>query len=60
MNGVDESHDEDHQEAASPRTEQEVLAEIKKLAWELTDHRARNQVLMAVQQAEDWNNGKDS
>jgi hypothetical protein len=44
----------------APRTEQEVLAEIKKLAWELTDHRARNQVLMAVQQAEDWNNGKDS
>jgi hypothetical protein len=44
----------------APRTEQELLAEIKKLAWELTDRRARNQVLMAVGQGEDWLNGKDS
>jgi glutamate-1-semialdehyde aminotransferase len=42
-----------------PRTEQELLAEIKKLASELTDHNAQHRIRMAVQDIEDWRNGKD-
>ena len=41
------------------RTEQEVLAEIKKLASELADHDARNHINMAVQDILDWRYGKD-
>jgi len=40
------------------RTEQEVLAEIKKLASELEDHSARNRINMAVQDITDWRGGK--
>ncbi|HXN49224.1 MAG TPA: hypothetical protein VN893_21410 [Bryobacteraceae bacterium] len=40
------------------RTEQEVLAEIKKLASELADHNAQHRIRMAVQDIQDWRNGK--
>jgi len=40
------------------RTEQEVLAEIKKLASELTDHNAQHRIRMAVQDIQDWRGGK--
>ena len=41
-----------------PRTEQEVLAEIKKLAAELADHNAQHRIRMAVQDIQDWRGGK--
>jgi hypothetical protein len=47
------------QQPPRSRTEQEVLAEIKKLASELTDHNAQHRIRMAVQDIEDWRNGKD-
>ena len=40
------------------RTEQEVLAEIKKLAAELADHNAQHKIRLAVQDIEDRRNGK--
>jgi glutamate-1-semialdehyde aminotransferase len=40
------------------RTEQELLAEIKKLASELTDHNAQHRIRMAVQDIQDWRGGK--
>ena len=40
------------------RTEQEVLAEIKKLAAELADHNAQHKIRLAVQDIEDWRGGK--
>ena len=41
-----------------PRTEQEVLAEIKKLASELADDNAQHRIRMAVQDIQDWRGGK--
>ena len=41
-----------------PRTEQEVLAEIKKLVSELADPNAQHRIRMAVQDIEDWRGGK--
>ncbi len=40
------------------RTEQEVLAEIKKLAAELADHNAQHRIRMAVQDIQDWRGGE--
>jgi hypothetical protein len=40
------------------RTEQKVLAEIKKLASELADHNAQHKIRLAVQDIEDWRGGK--
>jgi hypothetical protein len=42
----------------APRTEQELLAEIKRLASQLTDHNAQHRIRMAVQDIEDRRNGK--
>ncbi len=41
------------------RTEQEILAEIFKLSWELEDRYARNRIQQAVQDVRDRRNGKD-